>query len=89
MPSWLLFEEQPETYRRKVLGPGTVRVGIEAGVREGWDRYIGSELLGEPSAFVGMSTYGASGPFQDVYDHFHITVDAIVEAAQKLVASLR
>ena len=46
MPSWTLFEEQPEDYRRKVLGPGTVKVAIEAAVREGWDRYIGSELLG-------------------------------------------
>ncbi len=51
MPCWDLFEEQPEDYRRKVLGPGTVKVAIEAAVREGWDRYIGSELLGPAGAF--------------------------------------
>ncbi len=78
MPSWTLFEEQPEDYRRKVLGPGTVKVAIEAAVREGWDRYIGSELLGTENgsgagAFIGMHSFGASGPYKDVYAKFGIT----------------
>ena len=69
MPSWTLFEEQPEDYRRKMLGPGTVKVAIEAAVREGWDRYIGSELLGAENgsgggAFIGMHSFGASGAIQ-------------------------
>jgi transketolase len=85
MPSWTLFEEQPEDYRRKVLGPGTVKVAIEAAVREGWDRYIGSELLGPAGAFVGMHSFGASGPYKDVYAKFGITADAAVAAAQKLL----
>ena len=85
MPCWALFEEQPEDYRRKILGPGTVKVAIEAGVREGWDRYIGSELLGDGGAFVGMHSFGASGPYKDVYKKFGITADAAAAAAKKLL----
>ena len=85
MPCWTLFEEQPMEYRQKVLGPGTVKVAIEAGAREGWDRYIGSELLGPAGTFIGMSTFGASGPYKDVYNKFGITVEAAVEAAKKLL----
>jgi transketolase len=85
MPCWALFEEQPEDYRRKTLGPGTVKVAIEAGVREGWDRYIGSELLADGGAFVGMHSFGASGPYKDVYKKFGITADAAVAAARKLL----
>jgi transketolase len=85
MPCWSLFEEQPIEYRRKTLGPGTVKVAIEAGAREGWDRYIGSELLGEGGAFIGMKSFGASGPYKDVYKKFGITVDAAIDAAKALL----
>ncbi|HEX4270928.1 MAG TPA: transketolase, partial [Rhizomicrobium sp.] len=85
MPCWKLFEEQPQDYRRKILGPGTVKVAVEAAAREGWDRYIGSELLGDGGAFVGMHSFGASGPYKDVYKKFGITADAVVEAAKKLL----
>jgi transketolase len=85
MPCWALFEEQPIEYRREVLGPGTVKVAIEAGAREGWDRYIGSDLLGEGGAFIGMKSFGASGPYKDVYKKFGITVDAAVDAAKALL----
>ena len=78
MPCWELFEEQPATYRDSVLGPGTVKVAIEAGVRLGWDRYIGPD-----GAFVGMHSFGASGPYKDVYRHFGITPEAAAEAAKK------
>jgi transketolase len=78
MPNWKLFEQQDETYRDAVLAKGTVRVGIEAGVREGWDRYIGSQ-----SPFIGMSTFGASAPAKDVYKHFGITAEAAADAARK------
>jgi transketolase len=78
MPCWSLFEAQPEEYRKQVLGPGTVKVAIEAAVREGWDRYIGAE-----GAFVGMHSFGTSGPVKDVYQHFKITPEAAVEAAKR------
>jgi transketolase len=85
MPCWALFEEQTEDYRRKTLGPGTVKVAIEAGAREGWDRYIGSDLLEQGGAFIGMHSFGASGPYKDVYKKFGITADAAVAAAKKLL----
>ena len=86
MPSWTLFEEQPQDYRRQVLGPGTVKVAIEAACRQGWDRYIGSDLFsGDAGAFIGMTSFGASGPYKDVYAKFGITADAAVAAAKKLL----
>src|SRR5262249_52457629 len=60
MPCWKLFEEQPEEYRKQVLGPGTVKVAIEAACREGWDRYIGSELLAPAGAFIGIDPFGGT-----------------------------
>jgi transketolase len=77
MPCWALFEEQSQQYRDSVLGPGTVKVAIEAGVRQGWDRYIGAD-----GGFIGMHSFGASAPAKDVYKHFHITPEAAVEAAK-------
>ncbi len=77
MPCWALFEEQPATYRDSVLGPGTVKVAVEAGVRLGWDRYIGAD-----GRFIGMHSFGASGPYKDVYKHFGITPEAVAEAAK-------
>jgi transketolase len=77
MPCWALFEEQPETYRDSVLGPGTVKVAVEAGVQQGWDRYIGPK-----GKFIGMHGFGSSGPYKDVYKHFGITPEAVADAAK-------
>jgi len=87
MPCWELFEEQPQDYCRQLLGPGTVKVAIEAACREGWDRYIGSQLLDPENrgAFIGMHSFGASGPYKDVYAKFGISADAAVAAAKKLL----
>ena len=74
MPSWELFERQDAAYRREVLGPGTVRVGVEAAVRLGWDRY-----LGEDGGFVGMSGFGASGAEADLARHFGLIPERVVE----------
>ena len=78
MPCWELFEEQNEAYRREILGPGTARVAVEAAVRQGWDRYIG-----EDGGFVGMSGYGASGPEDQLFAHFGITPERVVEEIRK------
>ena len=78
MPCWSLFEEQPEDYRARILGPGTVKVAIEAAAPLGWDRYIGAG-----GGFVGMHSFGASGPYKDVYQHFKITPEAVVLAAKR------
>jgi transketolase len=78
MPCWELFEARDEAYRRKVLGTAP-RIAIEAGLRMGWDRY-----LGEKGVFIGMSDFGASAPADQLYKHFGITVEAVVAAAKKL-----
>jgi len=80
MPCWSLFDEQDAAYRASVLGTAP-RVAIEAGIRMGWDVY-----LGERSAFIGMTGFGASAPAEKLYEHFGITVDATVAAAKKLLA---
>ena len=76
MPSWNLFEEQDDDYKEKVLGHG-IRVAVEAAVQMGWEKYIGSD-----GCFIGMSSFGASAPASELYKHFGITVDAIVEAVK-------
>ena len=76
MPSWELFELQPASYRTAVLGPGTVKVAIEAAIEMGWERYIG-----EKGRFVGMHGFGASAPAKDLYKHFGITAAAAADAA--------
>ena len=81
MPCWALFEEQSEQYRQSVLGPGTVKIAIEAAVRQGWDRYIGAD-----GVFIGMHSFGSSGPVKDVYRHFNITPEAVIEAAKKALS---
>ena len=79
MPCWKLFEAQDEEYRKSVLGTAP-RVGVEAAVRFGWDRW-----LGERSAFVGMHGFGASAPIEALYPHFGITAEAVAAAAKSLV----
>jgi transketolase len=76
MPCWALFEAQPGAYRDYVLGKGMARVGVEAGISLGWDRY-----LGEFGQFVGMTGFGASAPAKELYPHFGITAEAVAEAA--------
>lgn len=77
VPCLELFFEQGESYRASVLGSAPVKVAIEAGVRQGWDAIIGSD-----GVFIGMSTFGASGPIDELYRHFGITAEAAVEAVQ-------
>ncbi|MDA0238681.1 MAG: transketolase [Proteobacteria bacterium] len=78
MPCWELFDAQDAAYRQQVLGPGTIRVAVEAAVDFGWHRY-----LGENGAFVGMKGFGASAPANELYEHFGITAQAVAAAARK------
>ena len=72
------FMEQPEALRKKVIGRAKVKIAIEAGIRLTWDSIIGSDGL-----FIGMNSFGASGPASKVYQHFGITAAAVVEAAEQ------
>ena len=78
MPSWELFERQPQEYRDSVLPPDvTARVAIEYASTFGWERYVG--LTG---AIVAMHTFGASAPLKELQTKFGFTPDKIVEAAK-------
>jgi transketolase len=79
MPCWELFEAQDGVYRAQVLGDGP-RVAVEAAAPFGWTRYVASE-----ADVVGMTSFGASGPYKEVYEHFGITPAAVVARAQALL----
>ncbi|MEL7256651.1 MAG: transketolase C-terminal domain-containing protein, partial [Pseudomonadota bacterium] len=86
MPCWELFEEQDETYRRKVLPGGPVRVAVEAAIRFGWDRWLyGERGKREKSGFVGMHGFGASAPAEVLYEKFGITPQAVAEKVKSLL----
>jgi transketolase len=76
VPSMENFERQDAAYKARVLGSEKTRIAIEAGVRTGWDRFIGVE-----GTFIGMTGFGASGPAELLYKHFGITAEAVVKAA--------
>ncbi|MGV1872876.1 transketolase [Agrobacterium rosae] len=78
VPCFELFKEQPETYRKAIIGNSPVKVGVEAAIRQGWDYFIGND-----GAFIGMNSFGASAPAKDLYKHFGITAEAVVAAAEE------
>jgi transketolase len=79
MPCWELFDRQDKEYKDSVIPPSVkARVGIEAGVELGWSKW-----LGDKGIFIGMSSFGASGPFKVCFEKFGITVEAAVAAAKK------
>ncbi len=78
VPCMDLFYAQDEAYRKSVIGTAPVRIAVEAAVRQGWDGMIGEEGI-----FIGMKSFGESGPYKQVYEHFGITAQAVAEAAQK------
>ncbi|MFC7053673.1 transketolase [Hansschlegelia quercus] len=80
VPCFELFFDQPGSYRAETIGTAPVKIAIEAAIRQGWDAIVGSS-----GGFVGMHSFGESGPAGEVYKKFGITADAVVE----LVKSLR
>jgi transketolase len=76
-PCWELFESQPISYRLETIGGSPVRLAVEAGVRLGWERFIG-----EDGAFVGMTGFGASAPAERLYREFGITAEAVAAEAK-------
>jgi transketolase len=76
-PCWELFDKQDAAYQAATIGDAPVRVAVEAGVKMGWERFIG-----ETGRFVGMSSFGASAPYQVLYEKFGITAAGVVAAAK-------
>jgi transketolase len=86
MPCWELFEEQEESYRKRVLPGGPVRVAIEAGIRFGWDRWLfGERGKREKSGFVGMHGFGASAPAGRLFKEFGITAEDTAAKVKSLL----
>ena len=86
MPCMELFAAQDEAWRKRVLPAGPVRIAVEAGVRQGWDRWLLGERGREAKAgFVGMSTFGASAPMERLYKEFGITAEATATMAKSLL----
>ncbi|CAN7504403.1 transketolase [Rhizobium sp. LjRoot30] len=81
VPCFELFYDQPEDYQAKIIGKAPVKIAVEAAIRQSWDHIIGSD-----GAFIGMHSFGASGPAKDLYKHFNITAEAIVAAAEAKLA---
>lgn len=77
VPCFELFEQQVESYRIALIGNAPVKIAIEAAIRQGWDRFIGSD-----GVFIGMHGFGASGPIDALYTHFGVTAEAVVAAAE-------
>ena len=81
LPSWELFDGQPADYRETVLpGPAKARVAVEAGIKLGWEHYIGLEGM-----VVGMESFGASAPASVLYEKFGISSDCVAQAAKELL----
>jgi transketolase len=76
VPCFELLFAAPEKERAAIIGKAKVKVAVEAGIRQGWDAIIGSD-----GAFVGMSGFGASAPYKELYQHFGITPEKMAEAA--------
>jgi transketolase len=77
LPCWELFAGQDAAYRAQVLGSAP-RIGIEAACDFGWERWLGPD-----GVFIGMTGFGASAPFEDLYRHFGITTEAVAAAVKK------
>jgi len=76
VPCFELLLEAPDDKRRAVIGDAKVKIGVEAAIRMGWDAIIGSD-----GTFVGMTDFGASAPYKELYKHFGITPEAVAQAA--------
>ena len=81
VPCFELFFEQDADYQEAIIGNAPVKIAVEAGIRQGWDAIIGST-----GTFIGMKSFGASGPAKELYKHFGITADAVVAAAEAKLA---
>lgn len=83
MPCWELFDRQPEAYRQAVLPDAAqARVAVEAGSPQGWHKYVGKRGI-----VIGLDHFGASAPYQTLYEKFGLTADKVAEAALKLLSN--
>lgn len=85
MPSWEIFEKQDQAYRDEVLPPSVkARVSVEQAAKFGWERYVGLEGIS-----IGMETFGASAPLEELLKKFGFTVDHVITAGKKLLQTVK
>lgn len=77
VPCMDIFLDKSEEHRKAIIGDSKINIAIEAGIRQGWD-----SIIGRNGIFIGMSGFGASGPYKELYKHFGITAEATVKAAE-------
>jgi transketolase len=83
MPSWELFDKQPQSYQDGVFPPSvTARVAVEQASIFGWGRFVGPR--GE---IIGMKTFGASAPLKELQKKFGFTPEGVIAAAKKTLAA--
>jgi len=81
MPSWERFEREPQAYQDEVLPPSiTARVAVEAGVTTGWQRWVGRR-----GGIVGIDRFGASAPYEEIYEHLGITPEHVAQCALEVL----
>jgi transketolase len=81
LPSWKIFDKQPAAYRDRVLPPDVrARIAVEAGIKLGWEHYVGLD-----GTVIGMETFGASAPAKVLYEKFGITAEHVIRAAKALM----
>jgi transketolase len=85
LPSWELFEQQPQEYQDSVLPPGVkARVAVEKGAAFGWERWVG-----HTGSVIAMRSFGASAPIKALQQKFGFTVDNVVQVAKDTLAKAR
>ena len=82
MPSWELFDEQPQEYKEEVIPRPAAKIAIEAGATHGWHKYIGGK-----GKIIGIDRFGASAPYKILYEKFGITSARIVDEAVSLIGA--
>ncbi|MEJ5248320.1 MAG: transketolase [Caldilinea sp.] len=83
LPCWELFQAQPADYRAAVLPPDLPKVAVEAAATFGWERWVGNDP--RKGAIIGIDRFGASAPYQRIYQELGLTVESVVEAAKRLI----
>ena len=82
MPCQELFNKQPNEYKEKILEKNSLKISIEASSIAGWEKYVGSN-----GSSIGMKSFGKSAPINDLYEHFNITSNNIVELVKKMLGN--
>ena len=80
VPCFDIFEKQSDNYKKEILGENTFKVSIEASSKSGW-----KNIVGKNGVTLGMTTFGKSGPYKEVYKLFNLTSDEVVKIVSKNV----